>query len=160
MVAATIFPKKFRQSPHNIVVKHFDRRVVRRDESTGALGHSADLSNTYYHPSPVHIMRKDPVFDCSVASSNSSFLSVLQTSQVLHISMNAQMTYEPIVNLFVTVLFIKLQNICVTVLYSYKKYRRIVRFSYVNGMMHGLDGLSISLMHNNFLITYLLLLFI
>ena len=32
-----------------------------------------------------------------VAESNSSFLSALQTSQVLHISMNAQMTYEPIV---------------------------------------------------------------
>ena len=31
------------------------------------------------------------------ASSNSSFLSALQTSQVLHISMNAQLTYEPIV---------------------------------------------------------------
>ena len=41
MVAATIFPKKFRQPPHNIVVKHFDRRVVRRDENTGALVHSA-----------------------------------------------------------------------------------------------------------------------
>ena len=58
------------------------------------------------------------------------------------------------------VLFIKLQNICVTVLYSYKKYCRIVRFSNVNGMMHGLNGLSISLMHNNFLITYLLLVFL
>ena len=33
----------------------------------------------------------------SVAESNSSFLSALQTSQVLHISMNAQLTYEPIV---------------------------------------------------------------
>ena len=32
-----------------------------------------------------------------VAESNSSFLSVLQTSQVLHISMNAQLMYEPIV---------------------------------------------------------------
>ena len=31
------------------------------------------------------------------ASSNSSFLSALQTSQVLHISMNTQLTYEPIV---------------------------------------------------------------
>ena len=31
------------------------------------------------------------------ASSNSSFLSALQTSQVLHISMNAQLTYELIV---------------------------------------------------------------
>ena len=33
-----------------------------------------------------------------VAESNSSFLSALQTSQVLHISMNAQMRNEPIVN--------------------------------------------------------------
>ena len=32
-----------------------------------------------------------------VAESNSSFLSALQTSRVLHISMNAQLTYEPIV---------------------------------------------------------------
>ena len=31
-----------------------------------------------------------------VGKSNSSFLSALQTSQVLHISMNAQLTYEPI----------------------------------------------------------------
>ena len=31
-----------------------------------------------------------------VAESNSSFSSVLQTSQVLHISMNAQLMYEPI----------------------------------------------------------------
>ena len=32
-----------------------------------------------------------------VAESNSRFLSALQTSQVLHISMNAQLTHEPIV---------------------------------------------------------------
>ena len=37
------------------------------------------------------------VFARGVAESNSSFLSALQTSQVLHISMNAQLTYEPIV---------------------------------------------------------------
>ena len=32
-----------------------------------------------------------------IAESNSSFLSALQTSLVLHISMNAQLTYESIV---------------------------------------------------------------
>ena len=32
-----------------------------------------------------------------IAWSNSSFLSALQTSEVLHISMNAQLTYDPIV---------------------------------------------------------------
>ena len=54
------FSEKFRQPPHNIVVKHFDRRVERRDESTGALVHSADFANTYYHPSPEH--EKKPCF--------------------------------------------------------------------------------------------------
>ena len=33
-----------------------------------------------------------------VAERNSSFLSALQTSQVLHISMNAQLTHESIGN--------------------------------------------------------------
>ena len=32
-----------------------------------------------------------------IAESNSSSLSALQTSQVLHVLMNAQLTYEPIV---------------------------------------------------------------
>ena len=41
---------------------------------------------------------KDPVRVAQdVAESNSSFLSALQTSQVLHISMNAQLSHEPIV---------------------------------------------------------------
>ena len=48
----------------------------------------------------------------------------------------------------------------VAILYSYKKYCGIVLFSNVNEMMHGLEGLLLSLiMHNNFLVTYLLLLF-
>ena len=33
-----------------------------------------------------------------IAESNSSSLSSLQTSQVLHVLMNAQLTYEPIVS--------------------------------------------------------------
>ena len=28
-----------------------------------ALVYSTDFSNTYYHPTPAHIMRKNPVFD-------------------------------------------------------------------------------------------------
>ena len=57
------FAEKFRQPPHNIVVKHVDRRVVRRDDNTGALVYSTDFTNTYYHPNPAHIRRKNPVFD-------------------------------------------------------------------------------------------------
>ena len=36
MDAVTCLQKKFRQPPHNIVVKHVDRRVVHRDDNTGA----------------------------------------------------------------------------------------------------------------------------
>ena len=50
-------------SPHNIVLKHVDRRVVHRDDNTRALVYSTDFTNTYYHPSPAHIMRTNPVFD-------------------------------------------------------------------------------------------------
>jgi len=49
--------------PHNIVVKHVDRRVVRRDDNTGALVYSTDNTNTYYHLNPAPIKRKNPVFD-------------------------------------------------------------------------------------------------
>ena len=58
-----MFAEKFRQRPHNIMVKHVDRRVVRKDDNTGALVYSTDFTNTYYHPNPAHIRHKNPVFD-------------------------------------------------------------------------------------------------
>ena len=48
---------------HNIVVKQVDRRVVRRDDNTTALVYNTDFTNTYDHPNPVPIRRKNPVFD-------------------------------------------------------------------------------------------------
>ena len=57
------FVAKFRQPPHNIVVKHIDRRLVRRDPATAALVYSPDFTNTYYHPSFAHIQRKNPTFN-------------------------------------------------------------------------------------------------
>ena len=45
------------------MVKHVDRRVVRREDNTGALVYSTDFTNTSYHPNPAHIRRKNPVFD-------------------------------------------------------------------------------------------------
>ena len=72
-----MFAEKFRQPPHNIVVKRVYRRVVRRDDNTGAttqgrqhrddntgaLVYSTDFIKTCYHPSPQHIRRKISVFD-------------------------------------------------------------------------------------------------
>ena len=60
------FADRFRQSPYNVVVKHIDRRVMRRDQATGALVYSPDYTNTYYHPSFAHIQRKNPMFDGQV----------------------------------------------------------------------------------------------
>ena len=42
-----MFAEKFRQPPHNIVVRYLDRRVVRKDDNTEALVYSTDFTNTY-----------------------------------------------------------------------------------------------------------------
>jgi hypothetical protein len=48
--------------PYNVLVKHFDRRVIKRNEQNGQLLYSTAFSNTYYHPNSDHIKRKNPVF--------------------------------------------------------------------------------------------------
>ena len=53
-----MFAETFRQTPHYIVAKHVDRRVVHRDDNTGVLVYSTDFTYTYYYPNPVHIARK------------------------------------------------------------------------------------------------------
>ena len=70
------FAEKFRQPPHNIVVKHADRPQVRRDVNTGALVYSTDFTSTYYHPSRADIMRKNPVFDGRVHIDFSTYHSL------------------------------------------------------------------------------------
>jgi len=67
------FTEKFRQPPHNIVVKHVDRRLVRRDQQTGQFHYSADFSNTYYHLDGNHIAHKNPVFDGNVYLSMATY---------------------------------------------------------------------------------------
>lgn len=63
------FVDKYRNHPYNIIVKHIDRRVMRKDNLTGALIYSTDFSNTYYHPSSEHIRRKNPLFISTKTSS-------------------------------------------------------------------------------------------
>ena len=46
-----MFAEKFRQTPHTIVVKHVDRRMVRRDDNTGALVYSTDFTRQHLLPS-------------------------------------------------------------------------------------------------------------
>ena len=58
-----MFTEKFCQPPHNIVVKHVDWRVVRRDDNTVTLVYSTDFTNTYYQLNPTHIRRKNRNFD-------------------------------------------------------------------------------------------------
>ena len=70
------FVEKFRQPPHNMVVKHVDRRLMRRDPTTGSFVYSADFTNTYYHPSFAHIQKK---IRCLLDSftSNQKFIGTL-----------------------------------------------------------------------------------
>ena len=60
------FAEKHRHSPHNIIVRHCDRRLMRSDELTGQFQYSADYSNTYYHFDVSHIRRKNPLYDGKV----------------------------------------------------------------------------------------------
>ena len=70
------FVDKYRKPPFNLVLKHVDRRVIRRNEVTGQLVFSHDYSNTYYHPSCAHIRRKNPVFTGLVFISNELFAAL------------------------------------------------------------------------------------
>ncbi|KAK2551242.1 hypothetical protein P5673_028007 [Acropora cervicornis] len=70
------FVKKYRQPGHNIVVKHVDRRVVRKDGNTGALVYDTNFTNAYYHPELSHIKRKNPVFDGRVLIDPNTYQSI------------------------------------------------------------------------------------
>ena len=55
------FADSYRASPYNIIVKHVDRRLMRRDEQSGRIVFSPDYSNTYYHPTFSHLAKKNPL---------------------------------------------------------------------------------------------------
>ena len=55
-----------RSSPNNVVIRHFDRKFIRRDESMGQPVFSVDFKNTYYHLDVSHVRRKNPYFDGKV----------------------------------------------------------------------------------------------
>ena len=56
------FPEKYRKPPFNLIVKHVDRRIIKKCEQTGRLVFSHDYNNTYYHLVGLHILRKNPAF--------------------------------------------------------------------------------------------------
>lgn len=66
------FSDRLRQPPHNIIVKHIDRRLMRRDD-WGNLHYSPDFTNTYYHLDVTHVRRKNPFFDGKVFVSQERF---------------------------------------------------------------------------------------
>ena len=60
-----------------------------------AIKHSHDMINNWFICQ--HVFVKIWSMREGIAESNYSFLSALQTSQMLHISINAQLMHEPIV---------------------------------------------------------------
>ena len=82
-----------KQIPREKKIFHWVENVIKQLVHTSAVCSSRYEARGKFgeHERCVRVAR-------GVAESNSSFLSALQTSQVLHISMNAQMMYEPIVN--------------------------------------------------------------
>ena len=64
------FADRLRHPPHNLIVRHMDKRVKGKDRD-GKLVYSNDFSNTYYHPTSLHIKRKNPAFNGTVLIDNS-----------------------------------------------------------------------------------------
>ena len=68
-------------SPRTILL--LDKRVTGKN-SDGQLVYSTDFSNTYYHPSLLHIKRKNPAFNGIVLIDNVLFNSLdVQQRQVM-----------------------------------------------------------------------------
>ena len=74
------FSPMYKTPPTNIVIKHVDRRVTRRNEQTGQLVYSNDFSSTYYHSIPSHISRKNPLFTGLVNIDNTVYASIILNS--------------------------------------------------------------------------------
>ena len=72
------FSPMYKTPPTNIVIKHVYRRVTKRNEQTGQLAYSSDFSNTYYHPIPSHISRKNPLFTGLVEIDQTVYASLNQ----------------------------------------------------------------------------------
>lgn len=69
------FVERYRSPPHNLVVKHMDKRIAGKD-TLGQLKYSVNFNNTYYHPSMAHIQKKNPYFDGNVRISRSLYDSL------------------------------------------------------------------------------------
>ena len=74
------FVDKYRKAPHNVIIKHVDRRVRGTDTMSNLLV-SHDFSATYYHLDSKHVERKNPLFNKVVFITNSLFLQ-LSTDQL------------------------------------------------------------------------------
>jgi hypothetical protein len=76
------FAYKYRCPPHNIIVRHTDRRI-RGLDNNGAIQYGADFTNTYYHCDFSHIAKKNPYFDGTVYASSQLYLTPDQQSVIM-----------------------------------------------------------------------------
>ncbi len=74
------FVEQYKHSPYNLIIKHLDRRVMGKD-ALGALIYSTDFTNTYYHPSSLHIKRKNPNFNGVVLIDKTLWNSLNETQR-------------------------------------------------------------------------------
>ena len=69
------FTEKYRRAPHNVIIKHVDRRIRGKD-TMGNITVSNDFTATYYHLDSKHVKRKNPLFNKVVYVTNSLFLEL------------------------------------------------------------------------------------
>ena len=89
------FSHEYRTPPNNLVVKHVDRRVIRRDDRTQQLVYGLDFCNTYYHPELTHIKRKNPLYSGIVHISSGLLQSLDDITRQMVSSYGLKITVTP-----------------------------------------------------------------
>ena len=59
------FAEKYRNEPHNLVIRHRDRRITGKDDQ-GNIAYCPDYTSATYHLNIDHVQRKNPTFDGNV----------------------------------------------------------------------------------------------
>ena len=80
------FADKYRQEPHNVVIRHTDRRIRGKDLD-GNIQFNSDFTHTYYRCNIGHITRKNPFFNGKVCCSAQLKLTPEQESVIINAGM-------------------------------------------------------------------------
>ena len=58
-----VFAEKYHSPPHDLIVRHKDRRIRGKDDRTGRIVYNDKFTQTYYHLQSSHVRMKNICFN-------------------------------------------------------------------------------------------------